>query len=195
MRIVAGDWRGRRIAAPKGEGTRPTSDRVREALFSSLTVLLGPGLGGRSVLDPFAGSGALGLEALSRGAAHATFIEHERRAREALEDNAEALKAAARARIIAGDAFAVASHGPVPGGPFGLILLDPPYRIDAARTRQLLEDLAEAGALTDDAVVTWEHAAGAGVSWPDGLEPRASKRYGSTAVDIAVRREGMDVLA
>lgn len=186
MRIVAGEWRGRRIEAPKGARTRPTSDRVREALFSSLASQLGPGLGSTSVLEPFAGSGALGFEALSRGAATATFIETERSAREALSGNAELLGATRRVRIIAGDAFALVPRGGLPQAPFGLILVDPPYRIEAARVRKLLEELVASGAVEGGATVSWEHASVAPASWPEGFDVRTTKRYGSTALDIAV---------
>jgi 16S rRNA (guanine966-N2)-methyltransferase len=190
VRIVAGEWRGRRIAAPKGSATRPTSDRVREALFSSLTSLLGPSLGVPNVLDAFAGTGALGLEALSRGAASATMVESDREARRVLEANACELGAAGRARIVAGDAFGLAAHGALPGGPFGLILLDPPYRIEAARVRKLLEDLRVQALLTPGATVVWEHGTGTAPVWPDGFEVLVTKRYGSTAVDIATSSRG-----
>jgi 16S rRNA (guanine966-N2)-methyltransferase len=186
MRIVAGEWGGRRIEAPKGRETRPTSDRVREALFGSLGSLLGPALAGARVLDAFAGTGALGLEALSRGASAATFVESDRAARAALTANATALAAGARANIVAGDAFKLAPLGGLPGGPFGLILLDPPYRIDTACVRQLLEDLVTGGALHEGAVVAWEHASDMDTSWPEGFDVRTEKRYGSTALDIAV---------
>lgn len=186
VRIVAGEWRGRRIVAPKGRTTRPTSDRVREALFSSLGSLLGPALGGQAVLDAFAGSGALGFEALSRGALRSVFIESDAEARRALQENAEDLCAGSRARIVAGDAFALARRGGLPDGPFGLILLDPPYRIDAARVEQFLEDLVAAGLVARDGVVAWEHASDVPVSWPAGFDAHASKRYGSTALDVAV---------
>lgn len=187
VRIVAGQWRGRRIAAPGGERTRPTRDRIREALFGSLTSLLGPGLSEVKVLDAFAGSGALGLEALSRGASYAVFVEQDAAARRVLESNAEALGAGGRARIVAGDAFALAAKGALAGGPFGLILLDPPYRIEAARVAGLLDDLAGGVAVSEGAVVAWEHASELPVAWPDGYEPRSARRYGSTTVDIAVR--------
>lgn len=186
MRIVAGEWRGRRITAPKGVATRPTSDRVREAMFSSLASHLGPGLGATAVLEPFAGSGALGFEALSRGAATVTFIESDRHARETLAANAESLGAMGRVGIVAGDAFKLASHGGLPHAPFGLILLDPPYRIDAARVRELLEGLVASGAVEGGATVSWEHASATPAAWPDGFEVRSAKRYGSTALDIAV---------
>lgn len=186
MRIVAGEWRGRPLRAPKGAATRPTSDRVREALFSSLASMLGPDLERRAVLDAFGGTGALGLEALSRGASHAVFVESDRVARETLAANIAVLGAGARARVVAGDAFALAPRGPVAGGPFGLLLVDPPYRIDSACVTKLLVDLVSTGSVQRGAVVVCEHAADSEVSWPEGFDERVNKRYGSTGVRIAV---------
>ncbi len=121
MRIIAGAWRGRTLAAPPGQSTRPTADRVRETLFSMLTSRLG-GFEDVAVADLFAGSGALGFEALSRGAARATFVERDRAALDAIRANAEKLGAHDRVRVIGGDGFKLA-----PAGPFDLILADPPY--------------------------------------------------------------------
>jgi 16S rRNA (guanine966-N2)-methyltransferase len=120
MRIIAGAWRGRPIEAPPGTAPRPTSDRTREALFSMLASRLGT-FEGLRVADLFAGTGALGLEALSRGAAHCTFVETDRQAIEALKRNIAKLGAGERADVRAQSAL----HG-VPG-PFDLVLIDPPY--------------------------------------------------------------------
>jgi 16S rRNA (guanine966-N2)-methyltransferase len=120
MRIIAGAWRGRPIEAPPGIATRPTSDRAREALFSMLASRLGT-FEGLRVADLFAGTGALGLEALSRGAAHCTFVETDRKAIEALRRNIDKLGAGDRADVRAQSAL----HG-VPGA-FDLVLMDPPY--------------------------------------------------------------------
>jgi len=124
MRIIAGDWRGRKIIAPKGETTRPTADRTRERLFSMLTSRLGD-FADLQVLDLFSGSGALGLEALSRGAAHCTFVEQDRDAIKALEKNVETLNADADVRI-----GSVLALGPA-RKPYDLILMDPPYETGA----------------------------------------------------------------
>ena len=121
MRIVAGRWRGRRLVAPPGRATRPTSDRVREALFS----ILGP-LDGERVLDLYAGSGALGLEALSRGAAHATLVERAPPALRALRANVEAL--GADATVIAADVARFLRDAGESGALYDLVFLDPPYR-------------------------------------------------------------------
>jgi 16S rRNA (guanine966-N2)-methyltransferase len=128
MRIVAGTWRGRTLVAPPGRHTRPTADRVRQALFD---MLLHAPWGGREavegarVLDVFAGTGAFGLEALSRGAAHATFMEHDRAALTALRANIAACRAQECCAIMAIDALAVP-----PGEVASLVFLDPPYRSD-----------------------------------------------------------------
>lgn len=118
MRIIAGTWRGRPLIAPVGDATRPTADRTREALFSMLISRLGS-LEGLKVADICAGTGALGLEALSRGAAHCTFVERDRSAIEALRTNIAKLGAAAEVRAVAAEGFV--------GGPFDLVLIDPPY--------------------------------------------------------------------
>ena len=121
MRIIAGEWRGRRLAPPEGQGTRPTGDRVRETLFSMLASRLGS-FDGLNVADLYAGSGALGLEALSRGAAMVTFVEQDPKALAAIRANIEALGAADRARILARSAQSLP-----PGLRFDLIFADPPY--------------------------------------------------------------------
>lgn len=126
MRVVAGEWRGRALAAPAGSSTRPTADRVRETLFSMLVSRIG-GFDGLAVADLFAGSGALGFEALSRGAATATFVERDPGAIAAIRANAARLDAADRIRIIAGDALNL----PV-AGPFDLVFADPPYAPESA---------------------------------------------------------------
>ena len=125
MRIVAGSWRGRTLLAPPGDATRPTADRVRQALFDRLMHAPWAGraaIEGARVLDAFAGTGALGLEALSRGGAHATFIERDRTALAALRANIAACRAEARCTVLAADALR-----PPPGPAQTLLFLDPPY--------------------------------------------------------------------
>jgi 16S rRNA (guanine966-N2)-methyltransferase len=123
MRIIAGKWRGRQLEAPPGRATRPTADRVRETLFSMLASRLGS-FEDLRVADLFAGSGALGLEALSRGAAHATFVESDRGAADAIRRNAE--KLGASVQLLTGSALALPR-----ADPFDLILADPPYSAGA----------------------------------------------------------------
>lgn len=126
MRVISGAWRGRKLVAPKGETTRPTADRAREALFSMLTSRLGS-FEGLQVADLFAGSGALGLEALSRGAANCLFVEKERRALNAIQSNIAKLGAGASTRV---EAISV-MRLPARSQPLDLILLDPPYHTGA----------------------------------------------------------------
>ena len=163
MRIIAGEYRGRRLQAPKGDATRPTTDRVRESLMSALSSARG-GFEGAVVLDAFAGSGALGLEALSRGAASAHFFEKDGVALRALCANVEALGvptlgAGARARLHRDD---VLERPPVwARPPFDLVLLDPPYALPAESALSMVAVLAGAGALAPEAIVSYEHAAAA----------------------------------
>lgn len=128
MRIIAGEWRGRKLIAPKGDATRPTADRTRETLFSMLKSRLGS-FEGLSVLDLFAGSGALGLEALSRGAAHCLFVEQDADAMKAIRANVEAFDARGRAQVQQGS---VMSLGPAKTV-HDLIMLDPPYETGAGQ--------------------------------------------------------------
>ena len=183
MRIVAGDWRGRTIAAPGGSSTRPTSDRVREAVFSAARSRVGD-LSGIRVLDAFAGSGALAFEALSRGAEFALLVEPDREARDAIAKNAAALGAEDRVAVMAGDVFRMAQR-PMQGGPFSLLFLDPPYRIVPAQVSRLLEDLSNNGMLAEDALVVYEHSSHASAEWPIGFDPQGDRRYGSTKVSYA----------
>ena len=149
MRIIAGTLKGRKIAAPPGRAVRPTSDRLRETLFN----VLAGSVGGARVLDAFAGTGALGIEAVSRGAASAVFIEHDARVAKVLEENLRAVGVASPVHpcaIIRGNFLTV----PVPGPPFDLVLLDPPYDIAP------LEDAVARGVTlaAADGVVVLEHS-------------------------------------
>ena len=127
MRVISGEWRGRKLLAPKGDATRPTADRTRETLFSMLTSRLGS-FEGLVIADLFAGSGALGIEALSRGAATCLFAEQDRDALDVLRGNLSSLGAAARADVRAGSVLGL---GPAPRA-FDLLMLDPPYGTGAA---------------------------------------------------------------
>jgi 16S rRNA (guanine966-N2)-methyltransferase len=153
MRIVAGRHRGRSLAAPQGPATRPTSDRVRQALFDMLWHAPWAGrerVEGARVLDAFAGTGALGLEALSRGAARAVFVEQDRAALAALRTNIAALKEGETARVIAGDA----TKPPRADAPCSLIFLDPPYGKDLVP--RAMAALGAAGWIAADALVVAE---------------------------------------
>lgn len=127
LRIVAGEFGGRRIRAPRGRGTRPTAERIREAWFSAL----GPRLPGAAVMDLFAGSGALGLEALSRGAAHAHFVESDHRVASTIRENIQALAVEERASLTVRDAFAYLDGLGRGEEPFDIALADPPYGSNA----------------------------------------------------------------
>ena len=126
MRIIAGEWRGRKLAAPKGDSTRPTADRARETLFAMLTSRLGD-FEGLQVADLFAGSGALGLEALSRGAAHCLFVEQDRAAVDVIRANVATLGAQARSRVETASVMQLRAAQ----APLDLILADPPYQSGA----------------------------------------------------------------
>ena len=138
MRIIAGDWRGRKLVAPKGDGTRPTADRTRETLFNMLASRLG-NFEGLSVLDLFAGSGALGLEALSRGASHCLFVEQEADAVKAIRANIDALDCRVRTQVQQASVMGLAPAK----APHDLILLDPPY--DTGAGQVALDRMARLG--------------------------------------------------
>jgi 16S rRNA (guanine966-N2)-methyltransferase len=173
VRIVAGAAKGRRLSVP-AKGTRPTSERAREALFNSLRALLD--IEGARVLDLFAGSGAVGLEALSRGAATATFVESGRDAVAVLRRNIEALAlpgAVVARRPVA--AFLAAE----PAAPADFVFADPPYALTDGELSALLSRLAGGGWLAAGAVVAVERPArGAPPTWPDDVAPVMNRRYG-----------------
>ena len=187
MRIIAGEFRGRVLKAPKGDGTRPTTDRVRESLMSSIASARG-GFTGACVLDAFAGSGALGLEALSRGAATACFYERDNSALQAILGNIRTLNLdSRRARTVRAD---VLEKPPTRQRPaFDLVFLDPPYALAAAESLGMVRSLAEAGALDADAIVVYEHALATNDDADEAIpacsfELATRKKYGATAVDI-----------
>lgn len=159
MRVIAGEWRGRRLVAPGGAATRPTADRVRETLFSMLVSRLGS-FDDLRVADLFAGSGAFGFEALSRGAAHVTFVEQDQRALAAIRANADALGAADRVRILGGSALALPRSEP-----FDLILADPPYAPGSGTAAAAA--VAAAGCLAPLGWMGVETGRGDSVSAPD----------------------------
>lgn len=183
MRIVAGKHKGRTIAAPEGRDIRPTSDRARESLFNILEHR-GWGPGGRSpvagayVLDAFCGTGALGLEALSRGAAHATFMDNTRAALALCRDNLRALGENAHAQVLQGDCLRPAR----PRTPCSIVFLDPPYNSDLAGPA--LAALAAAGWIAPDAICIAETSAKETLEPPPGFEPLDERRYGAARLSI-----------
>lgn len=186
LRIVGGVHRGRRLVAPPGEAVRPTSDRAREALFNILShgsiAASGLPFADRPVLDAFAGTGALGLEALSRGAAAAVFIESGRVALAALRRNLAALGEADRAHIIAGDA----TRPPRAAFACAVAFLDPPYRSGLAAPA--LTALAAAGWLVPDALAVVELAASEELPAPAGFAVVDERVYGAARL-VFLRRE------
>jgi 16S rRNA (guanine966-N2)-methyltransferase len=172
MRIIAGQWRGRPLDAPKGDTTRPTSDRAREGLFSMLASRLGS-FEGLAVADLFAGTGALGLEALSRGAAHCTFVEKDRAALDILRRNIDRLGAGERADLRA----QAVEHMPAPPRPFDLILMDPPY---GAGLAQPALDRAAAWLAPGGWLSVEVH--GEPLTVPAGLETGAERRFGKATL-------------
>ena len=159
MRIIAGEWRGRPLRAPPGEATRPTADRVRETLFSMLFSRLGS-FEGLRVADLFAGSGALGLEALSRGAAFACFVEHDAKAAAAIRANVAAFGAGERVLVLGGSALALPRSEP-----FDLIFADPPYT--AGSGSQAVQAVATANWLAPGGWMSIETARGDAVDASD----------------------------
>ncbi|MFI9117935.1 16S rRNA (guanine(966)-N(2))-methyltransferase RsmD [Streptomyces bikiniensis] len=175
-RVIAGTAGGRRLAVPPGNGTRPTSDRAREGLFSTWEALHGT-LDGSRVADLYAGSGAVGLEALSRGAAHALLVEADPRAARTIRENVRAIGLPG-AELRTGKAEQIVT-GPAPADPYDLVFLDPPYAVEDAGLREILLTLRAEGWLSEDALVTVERSTRGGeFGWPAGFEPLRSRRYG-----------------
>jgi len=179
-RIIGGSAGGRRIATPKGDATRPTSDRVREALFSALESWAGS-LHGLRVLDLYAGSGAIGLEAWSRGAAAVTLVESDRRTAALIGANVRDLGCRA-ADVVAGSVATVLAGQPKPAyGPYDVVFSDPPYPLDDESLARDLALLVENGWLADGALVVVERAKRSPEpTWPDGLTLLREKKYGET---------------
>ncbi|MFF7531011.1 16S rRNA (guanine(966)-N(2))-methyltransferase RsmD [Streptomyces bobili] len=176
-RVIAGRAGGRRLAVPPGTGTRPTSDRAREALFSTWQSLLGGApLDGERVLDLYAGSGAVGLEALSRGAGHTLLVEADARAARTIRENVRALGLPG-AEVRAGKARQIIQTPPPE--PYQLVFLDPPYAVTDDDLREILLTLRSQGWLAAEALVTVERSTRGGTfDWPDGFEAIRSRRYG-----------------
>lgn len=190
MRIIAGDWRGRKLAEPRGkETTRPTTDRVREACASMVEAAREEGICGARVLDAFAGSGAMGMEMLSRGAAHATFCDSDRGATQLVRKNLAALSCApARFDVLGTDSYQLGARGPVPGAPFDVVILDPPYADAGEDVAAMVSRLQRFGLLAPEALVLYEHASRDDSPRIDGFELYRHKRYGITAVDLFAAR-------
>ncbi len=176
MRVVGGRLRSRPIAGPKSDAVRPTSDRLREALFNILTHAYDDPVAGARVLDLFAGTGALGIEAISRGASYALFVDQGVEARALLRDNTETLGLGGVTRIFRRDATKLGPAHPLE--PFSLVFLDPPYGKGLAE--KALVSAREGGWLKPDALVVVEEAADAGFTAPEGFEELERRDYDDT---------------
>ncbi|MCM5553060.1 16S rRNA (guanine(966)-N(2))-methyltransferase RsmD [Pleomorphomonas sp. NRK KF1] len=185
MRIVAGKHRGAALATPASGSLaiRPTSDRLRESVFNILEHAYDGVLEDARVMDVFAGTGALGFEAMSRGAKTCLFVEEAAEARGLIRRNQEALGLMGTTRIFRRDATAMGSIGPAE--PYGLVFLDPPYGKELAE--KAIASLLAGGWLAEDALVIIEEAAKAEVTLPDGLERLDQRTYGETQVVFARR--------
>ncbi|MCW8916815.1 MAG: 16S rRNA (guanine(966)-N(2))-methyltransferase RsmD [Magnetovibrio sp.] len=184
MRIVGGIHKGRPLHAPKGRDTRPTSDRAREAMFNVLEHLAeGPGLNGANVIDVFAGTGALGLEALSRGANHITFVENNRSALKSLSDNIQTLKAINATTVLSIKASAL-QDAPQP---VDYAFLDAPY--DKGLTEPALLALINGNWLAPGAVLMVEIAAQESINLPSQLSVIKEKKYGAAKALFLINQD------
>jgi 16S rRNA (guanine966-N2)-methyltransferase len=193
-RVIAGEAGGRRLAVPDGRDTRPTSDRAREGLFATIVSMTGS-LAGARVLDLYAGSGAVGLEALSRGAEHVLLVESGSRAAGVIRDNIEAIGLAG-AEVVTGRVERVLARGPArPGegrGRYDVVFADPPYALAAGEVSGMLTLLLR-GWLAPQALVIVERATRSGpVSWPAGFVPDRARRYGEATFWYARGPSGPD---
>lgn len=182
MRIVSGRFRGKALLTPADDAIRPTADRVREAVFNILASRIGVNLDGVRVLDLFAGTGALGLEAISRGASGAIFVDTGADARGLIRDNIEAFGIAGIAKLLRRDATALGVAGTM--GPFDLVFLDPPY--GKGLGEQALVSLREGNWLAPGATLVLEEGAEVDVALPDGFVLDDRRVYGAAAVHFIV---------
>lgn len=190
MRIIAGEHRGRSLKAPKGVGTRPTTDRVRESLMSALSSKRG-GFEGSTVLDAFAGSGALALEVMSRGGSFACLCERDGAALKVIEDNVRSMRYE-RDEVRVQKIDVLKSLAPRARAPYDLVFLDPPYALDASEVFALLARLDEAGRLDGQVIISYEHDSASDEQVDRLIEESAlflasRRRYGDTVIDIITR--------
>jgi 16S rRNA (guanine966-N2)-methyltransferase len=185
MRVIAGKAKGRRLVAPKGLGTRPTSDRVKENLFN----IIADRVAGAKVLDLYAGSGGLAIEALSRGAESAVLVEADRRAREAIDRNLATTGLSGAATVLAIDSMAAVERFGEPDQAFDLILFDPPYKIEAAELEAAL--IKAAGCLSERGLMVLEHRADLPALEIDSkLNLVDRRRYGDTGLSFYEKKSG-----
>lgn len=184
MRVIGGTLKGRRLVAPGGRSIRPTADRVREALFS----ILADRVAGARVLDLFAGTGALAIEALSRGADDAVLVDSSREAVRAIERNLDAMALSDRARVVRSDVWRFLDLGPSTGA-FDLIFADPPYTIGAASGGRILSGVVTGGWMAPRATVVTEHDPKTLWDVPQGLVSVSHRDYGGTRISIYAQEE------
>ena len=180
MRIIAGKFRGRALESPGDGSIRPTADRVRESIFDILASRLGPSFDGLRVVDLFAGTGAMGLEALSRGSAHVVFVETGADARGLIRDHIEAFGAGGVTKLLRRDATALGDAGTM--GPVDLVFLDPPY--NQGLGERALASLRDGGWLKPDTLLVLEEAREAEVQLPPGFALLDRREYGAAAVHL-----------
>jgi 16S rRNA (guanine966-N2)-methyltransferase len=178
MRIIAGKFRGKTLLSPEDGSIRPTADRVRESVFNILASRLGPSFDGLRVLDLFAGTGALGLEALSRGAGNVVFVDTGAEARGLIRDHIEAFGAGGVTKLLRRDATALGPAGTM--GPVDLVFLDPPY--GKGLGEQALASLRANGWLKPETILVLEESSDAAIELPDGLALDDRREYGAAAV-------------
>ena len=178
MRIIGGKFRGKVLTSPEDDSIRPTADRTRESVFNILASRLGASFDGLRVLDLFAGTGALGLEALSRGASHVTFVDTGADARGLVRDHIEAFGAGGVAKLLRRDATALGEAGTM--GPVDLVFLDPPYGKGLAE--QALVSLRNGGWLKPETLLVLEESSEVPVMLPDGFVLDDRREYGAAAV-------------
>ncbi len=184
MRIISGEARGRKLIAPAGEETRPTADKVRGSLFN----IIGARVYDARVLDLFGGTGAMSLEALSRGAEHAVIVDCAREAISAIEKNAQAVlkdEMASRVRILRTDYKS--AIGTLAGMKFDLVFLDPPYRMVDAYKDAILRLKAQ-DALAEDCLIVMERQKEIAISLPEGFESYDTRSYGATCIELVRER-------
>lgn len=190
MRVVGGMWKGHPLSAPYGRDTRPTTDRMRESVVSMIMSSFDLDISGCSVLDAFAGSGAVGIELLSRGAAHCTFCERNRRAASVVRQNCQAIGAPCDTwAIVTGDSLRLFERDGIAGVPFSLVYLDPPYALDASAVSRLVEGLDGAGMLGSSCLVVYERAANGRPLAARGFREYRSKKHKTTSIDMLCREE------
>jgi 16S rRNA (guanine966-N2)-methyltransferase len=183
VRVVGGDFRGRPLASPRTDAIRPTTDRVREAMFNVIAHAYPDRLEGARVLDLFGGTGALGLEALSRGASYCIFMEESAEGRGLIRDNVEAFGLQGRTKIFRRDATALGTVGTIT--PFNLVFADPPY--GKGLGERALKSALEGGWLQDDALVVAEEMLSTPFQPPAGFRLLDRREYGDTSVTICER--------